>query len=222
LEVGQEAFKDYYKKLGLLDKLPLELPETSSPLYHKSMNWNDLTLTTMSYGYSISISPMHFIQAAIPTINGGIMHPLTLIKRDKHEEGVRVFKESTPESMRKIMRLVVSQGTGRKAAVKGYLVAGKTGTAEIQEGNRYLKNQRRSSFFAITPAIDPKYVVYVMLNKPQPTKESFGFATAGWNAAPTAGRIISRIMALYGIQPYDEEDQAILDALYAQQMNDET
>ncbi len=222
LETGQEAFQSYYKKLGLLDKLQLELPETSSPLYPRNMNWNDLTLTTMSYGYSISMTPMHFIQAAIPAVNGGYMYPLTLVKKDgAKRDGVRVFKESTSDAMRKIMRLVVAYGTGRKANVKGYLVAGKTGTANIQEGKHYVTNARRSSFLSVTPAMDPKYVIYVMLNKPLPTKDSYGYATAGWNAAPATRNIISRMMALYGTKAYNEDDPEIVDALYVEQMHDE-
>jgi cell division protein FtsI (penicillin-binding protein 3) len=222
LETGQSAFQSYYKKLGLLDKLQLELPECSSPLYPRNMNWSNLTLTTMSYGYGISISPMHFIQAALPSVNGGYLHPLTLIKKDASErpEPLQVLKASTSESMLKIMRLVVTEGTGRKAAVKGQLIAGKTGTAEIQEGRHYVKNARRSSMLAAVPAIDPKYVVYVMLNKPQPTKESYGFAGAGWNAAPTAGAIISRIAALYGMKNYDEDDPEIVEKLHLELLHD--
>lgn len=225
LESGQAAFQSYYKKLGLFDKLQLELPECGTPLKPRDKEWSDITLTTASYGYAMSISVLHFIQAVIPVINGGIMHPLTLVKSDKDEkqEGVKVFKESTSDSILKIMRLVVTHGTGKKANVPGQLVAGKTGTAELLEGKHYVKNARRSSFLGVVPAINPQYVVYVMLNKPVPSKNSYGFAGGGWNATPAVGNIIARLTALYGMPSYDENDPKVLEKLHVEhQINAET
>lgn len=216
LESGQDIYKEYFKKLGLLDKLDVEITEKALPLYQKG-DWSDLSLVTMSYGYAISTTALHFVQAVIPTVNGGILHKLTLLKKDQNkDEGVRVIKESTSDAIRKLMRLVVSHGTGKKADAKGYLVGGKTGTAELQEGKGYRKDKRRSSFIGIFPSIDPKYVVYVMVDQPQGIKETFGFAGAGWTAAPAVGKIISRMAPLYGVTPYDEKDEYIKNKLYVE------
>ncbi len=210
-EIGKNNFKKYLKKLGLLDQLKIELPEKGTPLFPSDKRWTDLTSATMSYGYSISVSPLHFIQAILPAVNGGILYDLTLIKRNSDQPlvGTRVFKEETSNQMSHLFRLVVKEGTGRRADVKGYLVGGKTGTAEklsSDEGKkRYLKNSRRSSFLGLLPAYNPQYVIYIMFDEPKGTKESFGFATAGWTATPTVGRILERMVSLYGIEPFDLE-----------------
>ena len=165
----------------------------------------------MSYGYGISVSPVHFMQAMVPVINGGILYPLTLIKRDQTKQlvGKRVFKESTSTSLRQLMRLVVSNGTGSKAEVKGYYVGGKTGTANIAHAGKYDKNRRMSSFFGVIPVSNPRYMIYVVYNEPRGIKETYGFAGGGWTAAPTVGAVFERLAALYGMEKLDHNDQAV-------------
>lgn len=206
LEIGKSDFKKYLKDLGLLDQLKIELPERSTPLFPLYNQWSDLSLVTMSYGYAISFSPLHFVQAVLPMVNGGYLYPLTLIKRasNDHLAGRRVFSQNTSEQMKKLFRLVVKDGTGRKAEVPGYLVGGKTGTAEKLANKRYVKNSRMSSFIGMFPLSKPKYVIYIMIDEPKGHKESFGFATAGWTAAPAMGKVIERIIALQGLEPVDE------------------
>ena len=207
LEIGRDNLADYLRKLNMLDKLDIELPERGRPLFPPSSRWTDLSLVTMSYGYGLSASPLHFVQAMVPVVNGGILYPLTLLKRDgkKEVQGNRVFSEDTSDSMRKLMRLGISKGTGKKAEVKGYYAGGKTGTAEIAHAGKYDKNRRMSSFFGIIPATKPQYIVYVIYNEPKGIKETFGFAGGGWVAAPTAGVIFEKLAALYGMEKLDED-----------------
>lgn len=215
LEVGQENFRKYLKTLGLLDQLNIELPERAFP-YKKKMNeWNDLSLVTMSYGYALSISPLHFMQAMLPVINGGNHYPLTLIKREPENPLVatRVFSENTSKEMRKLMRLVVTSGTGKKAEIPGYFIGGKTGTAYKASKGRYDQSKRISSFFGVLPAYNPKYAVFIMLDEPKGTKETFGFATGGWNAAPTVKRVFERIIALYGLDKINADDSILQDLI---------
>ena len=222
LETGKEDFKKYVDRLGLTEKLAIELPEKAHPLVPKFDQWTDLSMTTMSYGYGMSFSPLHFMNAGVPVINGGKMYPLHFVKKDEPIIGTQVLKETTSADMLKLMRLVVSKGTGKNAEVKGYFVGAKTGTAEKREGRRYVKNKRDSSFFAVVPAINPKYAILIMLDNPQPTKETFGFATAGWTAAPLAKNIISRMVTLYGISPYTgDEDAKIEEELHVEYQIDE-
>jgi cell division protein FtsI (penicillin-binding protein 3) len=209
LEVGKDNLKKYLKKLGLLDQLQIELPERGTPLFPSDSRWSDLSTATMSYGYALAISPLHFIQAMLPVVNGGYLHKLTLVKKDVPDKGVKVFEKSTSDEMKKLFRLVVKEGTGKKADVKGYLIGGKTGTAEKLTGKHYAKNSRRSSFFGVLPASNPKYVIYIMFDEPKGTKESFGFATAGWTAAPTVGRVFERMITLYGLGALDENDREV-------------
>ncbi|OZG31379.1 penicillin-binding protein [Rickettsia endosymbiont of Culicoides newsteadi] len=213
LEVGKNDFKKYLKRLGLLDQLKIELPERGTPLFPSDKRWSDLTSVVMSYGYGISISPLHFIQAVLPVVNGGTLYDLTLIKRqDEPLVGAKVFSEKTSKQMSELFRFVVKEGTGRRADVKGYLVGGKTGTAEklTADGHgkrRYLKNSRMSSFLGVLPAFNPQYVIFIMFDEPKGTKESFGFATAGWTAAPTVGRVLERMVSLYGIEPIEKGEE---------------
>jgi len=210
LEVGKNNFRKYLKKLGLLDQVQIELPERGTPLFPSEKRWSELTSATMSYGYGISISPLHFVRAMLPVVNGGILYDLTLLKRgDEQLEGTRVFSENTSKQMRQLFRSVVREGTGKRAEVKGYLIGGKTGTAEKLSSNggkkKYLKNSRTTSFLGVLPASKPEYVIYIMIDEPKPTKETFGFATAGWTAAPTAGRVLERMISLYGLEPIEQQ-----------------
>jgi cell division protein FtsI (penicillin-binding protein 3) len=103
--------------------------------------------------------------------------------------------------MRYLMRLNAMIGTAKKADVKGYYIGGKTGTAEKVINGRYAKKRVLTAFTGILPADDPQYQILIMLDEPQPTKDTYGFITSGWNAVPTAGAVISRIAPILGIEP---------------------
>ena len=114
--------------------------------------------------------------------------------------GPQLIKPETSATMRALLRYVVTNGTGRSANAIGYDVGGKTGSAEVP-GPRggYLKNAMMTSFAAAFPIHDPRYIVMVLMNEPKATKETFGFATAGYTAAPQTGRVIARIAPLLGV-----------------------
>ncbi len=211
LEIGKNTMQEYLRKLKLLEQLDIEVLERAKPLYPNFARWNDLSLVTMSYGYGLSVSPAHFVQAMIPIVNGGIMYPLTLLKRNPKEklEGTRVFQEKTSLDMRKLWRLVVTDGSGSKAEVKGYYIGGKTGTAEVAENGKYAKNRRISSFFGVLPATNPKYIMYVVYREPVGIKETFGFAGGGWTGAPTVGAVFKRLISLYGINKLDQDSSEV-------------
>jgi cell division protein FtsI (penicillin-binding protein 3) len=103
--------------------------------------------------------------------------------------------------MRSLLRLVVTQGTGKKADAPGYRVGGKTGTAEKAVGGGYASNRVVTSFAGVFPMDDPRYAMVVMLDEPQPTAETYGFRTAGWNAAPIMSKAVSRIAPMLGVHP---------------------
>src|SRR6185503_7422158 len=98
-------------------------------------------------------------------------------------------------------RLNAEKGTATKADVRGYYVGGKTGTSEKVVGGRYSRTRLLTTFTAIMPADKPRYQVLIMLYEPQGLPETHGFATSGWNAAPTAGKVITRIAPMLGIEP---------------------
>jgi cell division protein FtsI (penicillin-binding protein 3) len=107
------------------------------------------------------------------------------------------------------MRLVVEVGTGRKADAPGYLVGGKTGTADKVSGHGYAANARMASFVGAFPINDPRYVVLVSIDEPHGNAKSFGYATAGWVAAPAVSHTVERMASLVGIQPVDENSPEI-------------
>jgi cell division protein FtsI (penicillin-binding protein 3) len=130
--------------------------------------------------------------------------PPTFLKRSLEEAkplGVRVIKPETSEKMRYLLRLNAEKGTATKADIKGYYVGGKTGTSEKVIGGRYSKTKLLTTFTAIMPADQPVYQLLIMLDEPQPTPETHGYATSGWNAAPTAGAVVARIAPMLGLVP---------------------
>jgi cell division protein FtsI (penicillin-binding protein 3) len=204
-EVGGVAQKAFFSRLGMLRPASLELPEVGHPLYPDI--WRPINTMTISYGHGLAVSPMHVVSGVAAVVNGGVMRPATLIARapDEVSEGERVISSDTSMQMRKLLRLVVEAGTGKNAEVPGYIVGGKTGTADKQSGKGYDRNSRLASFVAAFPMNDPEYVVLVMVDEPKPNATSFGYATGGWVAAPAAGNIIRRMAPLMGLLPAPDD-----------------
>ena len=124
----------------------------------------------------------------------------------------RVLSPETSSDMRWLMRLAVQNGTGRLADAPGYLVGGKTGTADKLNGRRYTGDARIASFVGAFPMDRPRYVVFAMLDEPKGTKATHGYATGGWVAAPVVRRVIERMGPLLGIQPRGGDEEAGVDS----------
>lgn len=207
-EIGATAQQDFLKKLGLLDTLELEIPETATPLYPD--RWGRISTMTVGYGHGIAVTPVHVASATASLINGGEFHPPTLLK-DQHKEPHRVISTRTSEWMRQLLRLVVSEGTGGRAEVDGYFVGGKTGTAEKPGVGRYDRKRMVTSFVGAFPMDNPRYVVLAVMDEPQGIKETYGYATAGFTAAPVVKNVIKHIAPLLGVEPINKEDPHIKD-----------
>jgi cell division protein FtsI (penicillin-binding protein 3) len=134
-------------------------------------------------------------------MNGGVYHPLTLLKRPEGAPvpGRRVIKPETSQLMLGLMRdnVTMEHGSGRKADALGLRVGGKTGSAQKAGPHGYDNSKNVSSFAAVFPTDGPvdgrRYLVLILFDEPHATPKTFGFITAGWNAAPVAGRVIDRI-----------------------------
>lgn len=202
LALGVEAHKAFLKKMGQLDRLRTELPESSEPIVPK--RWGELNSATIAFGHGIAVAPLQAVMAVNSMVNGGYLIPPTFLKRSQEEAdklAQRVLKPETSDKMRYLLRLNVEKGSGKKADIPGYLVGAKTGTAEKVVGGRYSKTKLLTSFTAVFPMDKPQYLVLVMLDEPQATSETYGYATSGWNAAPTAGKIVERIAPMLGVMP---------------------
>ncbi|MDR2067992.1 MAG: penicillin-binding protein 2 [Holosporaceae bacterium] len=200
MKIGPAAQKKFFKRIGLLDVLSCELPETQRPLYPS--RWAELNSITIAFGHGIAFSPLHLIAVASGILNNGVLNTPTLLKRQRIP-GRKILSAKTSNQMKVLMRINVIEGTNKLAEVAGYLVGGKSGTAEKQKGGRYLKNANYNGFMGAFPMTDPKYSVYVLLDDPKPTNKTHGYRASGWNATPTAGNIIRRIGPILGVTMFN-------------------
>jgi cell division protein FtsI (penicillin-binding protein 3) len=202
LDVGTEGHQEFLRRVGLFDRLITEVPESAKPLLPK--HWSKLATATAAFGHGFAVQPLQGISVIGGLLNNGVMTAPTFLKREVAEAGVlakRIVTPETSEKMRYLFRLNVTEGTASKADVIGYRVGGKTGTAEKVENGRYTPDKLLNSFIGAFPMDNPRYAIIVMLDEPKATPETYGFATAGWNAVPTAGKIIERIAPLLGVRP---------------------
>jgi len=211
MAAGVPRQEDFLGKLGLLDTPQFELPEVAAP--HIPSPWHEINLMTVAFGHGISVSPLQLATAVSAVVNGGVLYRPTLMTSPMEPQGRRVLAPSISDEMRRLLRLVVTSGTGKFAAAPGYLVGGKTGTAEEVQHARYARKQLLSSFVGVFPINDPKYVVIISIDKPHGTHASYGYATAGWVAAPGVSHTIERMAPLVGIRPIDEDAPGIRRAL---------
>jgi cell division protein FtsI (penicillin-binding protein 3) len=214
LDFGSDAQRGFMDKLGFLAPVSVELPERGTPMAPSP--WRQINTMTIAFGHGIAVSPLHLASGVASIVNGGTRWPVTVLKRDPavRAVGKQVISKRTSKQMRQLLRLVVENGTGRKAAAEGYLVGGKTGTAEKPgKSGAYARKALLSSFVAAFPIHDPRYVVLVMIDEPKGNKESHGYATGGWVAAPAVRRIVSRSAPLLGLFPMDEESPEIRQVL---------
>ncbi|MGB8818750.1 MAG: penicillin-binding protein 2 [Rhizobiaceae bacterium] len=208
--VGTDNHRAFLKKIGLLDKMVTEIPEVAKPSEPKE--WKKLNSITISFGHGVSTTPLQTAVAAAALMNGGKLISPTFLPRSREEadaSAVPVVKEQTSEAMRYLFRMNVEKGSGRQAAVPGYDVGGKTGTAEKVVKGRYSSDKRFNAFLSAFPIRDPKYVVLVILDEPKPEKGKGG-ATAGSNTAPTVSAIIRRSAVFLGVKPDFSPDTTAL------------
>ena len=202
LAMGVDAHKAFLRKLGQLDRLRTELPESAAPIVPK--RWGELNTITIAFGHGLSVAPLQAVMGVAALMNGGILIPPTFLKRTQAEAealGKRVVKPETSEMMRYLMRLNVEKGTARKADIPGYYIGGKTGTADKVINGRYSKSSVLTDFMAVLPADQPRYLLLIMLDDPKALPETHGFKTSGWNAVPVGGAVVARIAPLLGIEP---------------------
>lgn len=209
LAAGGERQRAFLGRLGLLRRPEIELPEIGLPL--APARWGEVSVMTIAFGHGLAVSPLQLVAGVAAVVNGGVLRPPTLIRRPagRPVPGTRILSAATSDKMRRLMRLVVRHGTGRRAAAKGYMVGGKTGTAEKAKGGRYRERTVISSFVAAFPIQDPRFVVFAMIDEAKPTAETHGYVTGGWVAAPVVRGVIERIAPLLGVPPVDESDDAL-------------
>jgi cell division protein FtsI (penicillin-binding protein 3) len=212
LTVGAERQRAWLKAMGMFARAPIELPEAGLPIVPSASRWGEATVMTVGFGHGIAVSPLHVVRGVAAIANGGILIRPTLLAEDDTgaaEHGPRLMSEHVSDVMRKLMRLVVTDGYGKKADVPGYFVGGKTGTAEKAGAHGYKKHANVSAFVSVFPMYAPRYAVYMMLDEPHGDKSTGYYATAGQVSAPAAGRVIARIGPMLGLFPLTKDPEAV-------------
>lgn len=208
-QFGSKIQKNYFEKFGVFKPETVQVPEIGQPLIPSA--WSSATTMTASYGYGISVTPLQIL-----TIVGGIINgykPIPTLILENQQGGVErisapMVSSKTSQIIRDLMRINATEGTSRKVDEGGFSVFAKTGTAYQAKNKGYGHNKSRTtSCVGGFPYNNPRYVFLVMLDDPKGSKSTYGYATAGWNAAPTAGKIISRVAPLLGVQPLPESEK---------------
>lgn len=212
LELGAKNLFYYIKAFGFGTKTDINFNGESKgyvPPYNK---WTVVDTATKGYGYGISLTPVQLIGAYSAIANGGWLMQPHLVDRIEYADGRteqkaktqkirRVIKQETSDTMKKVLEHVVQEGSGKRARIKGYSVAGKTGTAEklSQEGG-YATRHHVVSFCGFTPIDDPQFTILVVLDNP--SKYTFG----GTAAAPVFKEVAEGLLAMQGVPPDRPEE----------------
>ncbi len=170
--------------------------ESAGMLTHFS-NWRPISQATLAYGYGVSVTPLQLAQAYASIGAGGTLHPVSLVALDAPNEGKRVLSEDTADAVRRMMEEVVRPGgTGMKAAVDGYRIAGKTGTAWKFAAGGYSEDKYISIFAGLAPASDPRLATVVVIDEPG------GELYYGSDvAAPVFADVMSESLRLLAVAP---------------------
>jgi cell division protein FtsI (penicillin-binding protein 3) len=212
--VGIDGHREFLHRVGLLERMKTELPETARPSEPKT--WKKVHSITISFGHGMSTTPLQTAVGVVALMNGGFLMNPTFLPRSAEDavaSAARVINQQTSDNMRYLYKLNATKGTGgsaTRATVPGYRVGGKTGTAEKVVNGRYSKDVRFNAFVGAFPIDDPQYVVLSIVDEPKPEKPGQA-ATAGLNAGPVVSNIIRRAAPLLGVQPdFRLEDTPLL------------
>lgn len=195
-EFTVEAQKQFFADLHLLERLDTDLTISADPIIPHEKNWKRLKKMTLSYGYGLAITPIQTV-AALNSIGNGGVYVTPKFNKDTPTKEKRVISKETSANMRRLFSAVVEEGTGRRANIDGYLIGGKTGTAEIlSETGDYKDKQNLATFVGFAPLDEPEIVVLVGINSPKGDTRGGGSA-----AAPVFKSFVQHAFAVLNIRP---------------------
>ncbi len=199
--IGAQRFDYWVHEFGFGTPTGVDLPGEQSGIVPRLSQYTNTTMYTMPFGQGISVTPIQMVTAYSAIADGGILRPLRVVQAigdvpTKLPAGRRVISSSTAAELRDMLRGVLADGgTASGAAIDGYDLAGKTGTAQIAVDGKYSGTEFVASFIGMVPASDPKLVVAVVVNQPQ------GSIYGGSVAAPAFQKIVGWAVPYYGINP---------------------
>ncbi|MEQ1739562.1 MAG: penicillin-binding protein 2 [Methyloglobulus sp.] len=195
-----------YKKLGFGDSPATGFPGEASGRMSVAKRMRDFDRAILAYGYGLNMSAIQLARSYTALADDGILHSVSLLKRDEDIDAQRVFSQKTAKTVRTMMETVISkEGTAYEARVDGYRVAGKTGTAKKAGAHGYSANSYFAVFAGLAPASDPRLVIVVMIDEP-----SAGQYYGGLVAAPVFSKVMGGALRLLGVTPDQENTMPIL------------
>ena len=201
-DIGTNLQQIYLDRLGLFNKIDLNLPELAVP--QQPDPWRSVNTDSISYGYGLSISPLHLTVATASILNGGYLVKPTLEKKTKHnkESLDQIFSTKTSDEMKYLFNQVVLEGSAKEAfknSANKSIVGGKTGTARTIRDGVYSRDHKMTSFISVFPIHEPQYILLTVIDRPRGVEEDFYWTNAGWNAAKVGKLIIDRIGPILAI-----------------------
>ena len=213
--LGREQFARYMREFGFGAATGVDLPGESAGLLRPTSRWSALSLASLSFGQEVGVTALQMAMATAAVANGGyLMKPLVLrsvldrdgrvVKEAKPLVVRRVLQPETASTLTEILKSVVREGTGKRAAVPGYVVAGKTGTAQkVDATGRYSMIDHVASFVGFVPASRPALVILVSLDTPRGQHNEGGEV-----AAPVFARVAEQALRHLAV-PSDDQDRVI-------------
>ncbi|MBQ4537204.1 MAG: peptidoglycan glycosyltransferase [Lachnospiraceae bacterium] len=206
LRLGVDGYYEYFEKFGLKQRTGIDLPGEAGTIMHKKEDMGNVELATVSFGQSFQISPIQLLTTAASIINGGnrVTPHFGVQAVDENGQVTETFEypvtegivsEETSETMRSILEMVVSEGSGKNGAIEGFRIGGKTATSETLPRGR---GQYISSFVGFAPADDPQVIAIAIVNKPEGTY--YGSQVA----APIVRQLFENILPYLGIMSYNQ------------------
>lgn len=216
LRLGPQRFWQGATALGVGRATGIDLPGESSGLFRRPERWSALSNATISMGQEVSVTPLQLARVAAAIANGGRLVRPRLVRRILHPDGrvdvvvpappTRILSEATAGTVRDLLVGAVERGTGKKATIPGFVVAGKTGTAQKAGVGGYMAGKYVSSFVGFAPSENPKIVGLVLIEEPK------GRYYGGDIAAPVFSRVVSQALGILRVAP---EEQRLPEALLA-------
>ena len=199
LSLEPEQYWDALSRFGFGQSTGSGYPGESSGTLNPYNTWSEIEMATLSFGYGLSVTPLQLAHAYSVLATGGVMLPVSFLKVKGSVSGKRVMPENITRQVRKMLETVVSaSGTGKRAAIKGYRVIGKTGTVHKSIRGGYSDDRYLSIFAGIAPASEPRFAMVVLIDEPGGDHHYGGVV-----AAPVFSRVMEGTFRILNIPPDD-------------------
>ncbi len=196
-QIGLEKQVEFFNLCGFFDKMQIDGLQIVPGIFPNP--WTRMNGITASYGYGIAVTAAHYVRALL-RITTGYDREIHILNDFEAEPEEKIIADQTSRNVCYLLREAFkSTSMGKKYEIAGYNIAGKTGTANKLKNGKYVEKCNRCSYIFVFPEDDPQIIGFVVIDEPKPSAKTFGFATAGWSAAPLACKIIARIIPVLGI-----------------------